>query len=347
MSSRALRIHAAMGLAVLVVGVPAVNPNPLTSPGARVEALPEQAYSAHSANLARQFDFWLGEWDVRRIRPNPDGTAEELGTERALVYPFLDGTGVAAFRQSSTAKGLSLFHADPGKRRWKELDVRAEGNRVFLERYAGTFRHGRGTLPRIRAEGDTTTAWEAHVFSDITPFSLRWDLSRTPDSGRSWETHEVREFDRTALEARKPMLRDFAPPEIAPGRCDDRGFRYYEYLIGRWGTEGATFEASAVLDGCGVIGVLRRQGLPEEVFLLTFEVTERRWFTIVLRVGADDGVYSGTGAWYDLAGEAHGELQWLVASDGSRSFAEAGATLGLFRGRDRLEFRRLVDQERR
>ena len=39
--------------------------------------------------------------------------------------------------------------------------------------------------------------------------------------------------------------RDFAPPEIAPGRCDDRGFRDYEVLIGRWGADGTTFEASS------------------------------------------------------------------------------------------------------
>ena len=87
------------------------------APPSRIDAPPEWAFSAHSEVLSRQFDFWLGEWDVTRIRPNPDGTAEELGTERVLVYPVLDGTGVAAFRQSSTSKGLSLFHADPGKHR--------------------------------------------------------------------------------------------------------------------------------------------------------------------------------------------------------------------------------------
>ena len=310
----------------------------------RIEAPPERAYSSFSADPARGFDFWIGEWDVN-LREFQDGaTFKDSVAGRASVYSILGGKAILELCDSTLIQGLRLAHYDPLEKRWVLWLDWAERNHSQMQSLGGGFRHGRGEFLSTSSTEPGQTVLTVHSFTDITPFSLRWDDTYSTDDGKTWMRNWVMEFTRTAIEPRWPIRFGAIPTYVDGGRCDDDRFRPYELLVGKWRGERASFDVLPVLDGCAVMGFLEDDGGADEFVFITYDSVEERWVTAVLDALPETGLVRYTGShWSHLAAEREGSLAWVVWNKPG-NLRKAGARLLYRRGDRALTLERVEDQ---
>jgi hypothetical protein len=126
-------------------------------------------------DAARQFDFWLGEWDCTW---HADGL-EHLGTNS--VYADLGGMVVVENfdgRPSLDFQGLSYSVYDRTAQRWKQTWVDSEGS--YLD-FAGGLEDGAMDLRRIADGALFRMRWE-----NIEPNAFDWSYARSDDGGATW-----------------------------------------------------------------------------------------------------------------------------------------------------------------
>jgi len=126
-------------------------------------------------DAARQFDFWLGEWDCTW---HADGL-EHLGTNS--VYADLGGMVVVENfdgRPSLDFQGLSYSVYDRTAQRWKQTWVDSEGS--YLD-FAGGFEDGAMDLRRVADGALFRMRWE-----NIEPNGFDWSYARSDDGGATW-----------------------------------------------------------------------------------------------------------------------------------------------------------------
>ncbi|HEY7729321.1 MAG TPA: hypothetical protein VH950_00295 [Gaiellaceae bacterium] len=122
--------------------------------------------------FTREFDFWLGEWDVRW----PDGGA---GTS-SVYCDFDDRVIVESFdgRPSSTIQGMSLSTYDEEAGVWRQCWVDSRGRFTVV---SGGFD---GEAMDLRTDGEPL---KRARWRDITADSFTWTLEESSDRGRTWE----------------------------------------------------------------------------------------------------------------------------------------------------------------
>jgi hypothetical protein len=132
-------------------------------------------------DAARQFDFWLGEWDC--------AWSDEQGWHAGTNSVYLDLGGavvVESFdgRPSLEFQGLSFSVYDRTAGCWRQTWVDSEGS--YLD-FAGGFENGVMELRRTgEVEGEPVLfrmRWE-----NIERDSLDWSYQRSDDDGDSWTT---------------------------------------------------------------------------------------------------------------------------------------------------------------
>jgi hypothetical protein len=157
------------------------------------------------AGTARDFDFFMGSWNVhnRRLRKRLAGSDEWDEFEATSVArPLLDGMGNEdEFRTDYDGgfSGMSFRFFDPEKKRWSiywadtrrcgELDPPVFGSffgdtGVFVGE--DTF-EGKPILVRF-------------FWSRVTTNTPRWKQAFSEDDGESWETNWVMDFTRAGGE---------------------------------------------------------------------------------------------------------------------------------------------------
>ena len=229
---------------------------------------------------AREFDFWLGEWDVN-LRIRKDGEwPESTVMARTEIYSILDGKAVLELWDSKPIKGFSLRYFDTSRGKWLLWLNWPGENSSGSSGLSGSFRHGRGDFYSERPGQDGGTVISRYSFNDITPTSLRWDDAFSSDGGETWRHQWRMEFSRTAQRATLPTSGGPAHTQGEGGRCDLPQFRRFEALSGvHEGTvrtisdEGETETAARlvgypVLGGCATLALLstERDGRPFESF---------------------------------------------------------------------------------
>jgi hypothetical protein len=134
--------------------------------------------STAQLDAARQFDFWLGEWDC---------TWAEDGRGTNSVYHDLgDKVVVESFdgRPSLEYQGMSVSVYDRTSQRWKQTWVDSEG--AYLD-FVGGYENGVMDLRR-EAEIDGRTALYRMLWHNIERDALDWAWQRSDDEGTTWET---------------------------------------------------------------------------------------------------------------------------------------------------------------
>ncbi len=126
-------------------------------------------------DAARQFDFWLGEWDCAW----DEGGARCVGTNS--VYLDLGGKVVVENfdgRPSLDFQGLSYSVYDRREQCWKQTWVDSEAN--YLD-FVGGWADGSMELRRSAGGSLFRMRWER-----IEAESLDWSWSRSDDGGATW-----------------------------------------------------------------------------------------------------------------------------------------------------------------
>ena len=130
-------------------------------------------------DAARQFDFWLGEWDCSW----DDGDRRHVATN-SVYLDLGDKVVVENFdgRPSLDFQGLSFSVYDRNAGCWKQTWVDSEGS--YLD-FTGGFENG---VMELRRDGEVDGApaifrmrWE-----NIERDSLDWSWQRSDDGGETW-----------------------------------------------------------------------------------------------------------------------------------------------------------------
>jgi hypothetical protein len=121
----------------------------------------------------RQFDFWLGDWEVR------DPSGKIVG--RNEITSLQDGCVVfESWRGAGGVTGMSLNVYDAASRKWKQTWVDNSGGVLELE---GTFAGGRMTLTSDPGKAMNRVTWQALPDGRVRQ---HWEASE--DSGATWKT---------------------------------------------------------------------------------------------------------------------------------------------------------------
>ena len=139
---------------------------------------------------ARQFDFWLGDWDCTWS----DCEGNE-GSATDTVYLDLDGhVVVESFdtRPSSEYQGMSFSMYDAARGCWRQTWVDSTGRYLDL---AGGYDDGVIDL-RHHGEHDGVPAQFRALWHSIERDRLEWAWPRSLDAGRTWTTLWAMEYLR-------------------------------------------------------------------------------------------------------------------------------------------------------
>lgn len=146
----------------------------------------------------RQFDFWIGDWDIEQRILDPDGDWLTFPA-RTSVRPALDGCAlvehwegeVQFFWQGMEAPdrllGLSVrsYDADAGEWVIRWMDTRTP---KFGDGSRGIFEDGVGSFYREGTSPDGRSMTSRIRFFDIRPETVKWDLAISTDDRVTWTT---------------------------------------------------------------------------------------------------------------------------------------------------------------
>jgi hypothetical protein len=138
-----------------------------------------------SSPEARQFDFWLGEWDLNWPAEQTGGEAGEKGTgTNRLGRLFGDCVIEENFAtDDGRFEGRSLSVYDEAAGLWRQTWVDSSGGYLV---FTGGLNNGEMELRTAAVERDGETVVSRMVFTDITDDSLIWHWQGSRDGGETW-----------------------------------------------------------------------------------------------------------------------------------------------------------------
>ena len=145
---------------------PATSPDPC--------AAPEQ----------KEFDFWVGEWDLTW----PGQNKGDVGHGTNSIKRIMDGCVVQenfSGGESMHMRGTSVSTFDLKSRHWKQTWVDNEGG--YLD-FVGDFKDGQMILQR---EGmrNGKKIFQRMVWKNITPNEFDWSWEASQDGGNTWQVN--------------------------------------------------------------------------------------------------------------------------------------------------------------
>ena len=130
---------------------------------------------------AKQFDFWVGEWEASYVE---DG---RTATSHNRITRILDGCGILeefTGPPGTPLLGRSVSTFDRITRKWKQAWI--DNTATYLD-FTGGFADGRMILSR-EAEAGGKRFLQRMVWQDIQRDRFKWLWQRSDDSGRTWTT---------------------------------------------------------------------------------------------------------------------------------------------------------------
>ncbi len=220
---------------------------------------------------ARQFDFWIGDWDIHNRHRNPqtpeDPTWFDTGGATNRVYAILDGCAIVEHWMGrlvfATIHGFSVRAYDPDKEQWVLVLHWPGATGGAFSTLEGVFRHGRGEFFSAFTNAQGQHLDNRFSFSDITPTSFRWDSATSTDSRLSWTPGWIMEFTRRDALMDRPL---FNGPALDNAWCTTPEARAFDFFAGDWtGTsDGATVTVQVypILNGCALMDFVEAEGSP-------------------------------------------------------------------------------------
>ena len=136
---------------------------------------------------AREFDFWLGEWDLTWPAEQTGGDVGETLTGRNSITRLFDDCVIEEnfTTHDGAFRGHSVSVFDEKKGLWRQTWVDSAGAYLW---FTGRFDGEVMTLSTEPTERDGETVINRMVFSDIGPESLEWAWQRSTDEGANWSS---------------------------------------------------------------------------------------------------------------------------------------------------------------
>ncbi len=239
---------------------------------------------------AREFDFWVGDWDVLNRHRQPDSDDPRwynTGASTSRVRPIVGGCGFLeqwvgdlTFDQ---IRGMSVRTFDPALEQWQIVILWPSPNQPTFGTLEGSFGHGRGEFYTEGIDQHGRPVLTRFTFADIAPDRLRWDAAASGDSGITWRTNWIMEFSR------HPAGESIVRPAWVDTtvRCDFPQMFELEFMLGAWegtatlqnGSEApVTLVSKRTLGGCAVEDHMRVGGGSWESYeIRTFDQAVRAW----------------------------------------------------------------------
>jgi hypothetical protein len=168
-----------MGILFRALLLSALFGQPLFSQASATQPAPNPCVRSEQ----KQFDFWVGEWDLTWPGQNPG----EVGRGTNSIKRILDGCVVQESFSGQDAMHLrgtsvSIFDANAGK--WKQTWVDNEGG--YLD-FIGELKDGQMILQREATRPDGTKILQRMVWKNITANELDWSWEASRDGGKTWQ----------------------------------------------------------------------------------------------------------------------------------------------------------------
>lgn len=131
----------------------------------------------------RQFDFWVGEWDLTWPGNNPGEVQHGTNSiRRELDNCVVEENFSGGSDMHLRGKSVSLFDTRAAK--WKQTWVDNEGG--YLD-FVGEFKDGQMILAREVTRPDGTRAIQRMVFKNIGADEFDWSWESSKDVGKTWQ----------------------------------------------------------------------------------------------------------------------------------------------------------------
>jgi len=161
-------------IAIALAGLSAAPPAAATPPSPAAAATPERACAGAEA---KQFDFWLGEWDLTWENGRGTNTITRALDGCVIMENFNGGT-------SMPLRGMSLSVWSNATGAWQQTWVDNEGG--YLDFSGGLQKDGRMILER-KGKVEGKEVLQRMIWHDIRPSSLVWNWERSEDGGVAWK----------------------------------------------------------------------------------------------------------------------------------------------------------------
>jgi len=138
-----------------------------------------------TAAQQKQFEFWVGEWDLTW----PGQKAGEVSHGTNSIRRIMDGCVVQenfSGGNSMHLRGTSVSTFDIRSGHWKQTWVDNEGG--YLD-FVGDFENGQMILRREFTRKDGVKVMQRMVWKNISPNGLDWSWEASSDGGKTWKVN--------------------------------------------------------------------------------------------------------------------------------------------------------------
>ena len=262
-------------------------------------------FSQTTGDKRRQFDFWIGEWDVNLRVRQKDNTWLDKHKSVARIYPILNGKAILELwsENETGINGYSLRYYNPKKGVWDLWLNWAGNNRSGTNGMECIFRHKRAECFSKRRINESTNLISRYTFSDAHSGSVRWDDAYSRDGGKTWSNNWIMEFTRRQKAA--PSF-DSTPKLLTyfnGKRCSANEFQVLSQISEKH-TNNGSLKLYNILDGCIVIGLIETRKT-RSYFTLTYNTFAKLYELAYI----DDQSSSAMAMYYGNKTETGFELQ--------------------------------------
>jgi len=136
-----------------------------------------------AAAQQKQFDFWVGEWELTW----PGKNAGDVSRGTNSIKRILDGCVVQesfSAQDATSLRGTSVSTFDANAGRWKQTWV--DNQAAYLD-FAGEFKDGQMILRREAVGPNGTKFLQRMVWKNIGVNELDWSWEASHDGGKTWQ----------------------------------------------------------------------------------------------------------------------------------------------------------------
>lgn len=127
---------------------------------------------------AKQFDFWLGEWNLTWADSGKGFNKVEKILGGCVIQENFDGLN------STPLKGISVSTYNKNLKKWQQTWVDNSG--AYLD-FVGEFSEGKMILAREFTNKEGKKIKQRMVWFDIKENSLNWNWESSLDEGKTWK----------------------------------------------------------------------------------------------------------------------------------------------------------------